>query len=88
MYQYDQRPNTQLDAEVQETLRRLRELEYAVLVGRNNCGKAFLLKSLTQQWGQSASYLGPARYQNFDLLGYYTPTKPLESKVRYVIMAA
>jgi predicted ATP-dependent endonuclease of OLD family len=75
MYQYDQRPNTQLDAEAQETLRRLRELEYAVLVGRNNCGKSFLLKSLTQQWGQSASYLGPARYQNFNLLGYYTPNR-------------
>lgn len=75
MYQYDQRPNTQLDAEAQETLRRLRELEYAVLVGRNNCGKSFLLKSLTQQWGQSAAYLGPARYQNFNLLSYYTPNR-------------
>lgn len=75
MYQYDQRPNTHLNAESQETLRRLRELEYAVLVGRNNCGKSFLLKSLTQQWGQSASYLGPARYQNFNLLGYYTPNR-------------
>lgn len=75
MYQYDQRPNTQLDADAQETLKRLRELEYAVLVGRNNCGKSFLLKSLTQQWGQSTSYLGPARYQNFNLLGYYTPNR-------------
>jgi predicted ATP-dependent endonuclease of OLD family len=75
MYQYDQRPNTQLDAESQVTLTHLRELEYAVLVGRNNCGKSFLLKSLTQQWGQSASYLGPARYQNFNLLGYYTPNR-------------
>lgn len=75
MYQYDQRPNTQLDAESQETLKRLRELEYAVLVGRNNCGKSFLLKSLTQQWGQSASYLGPARYQNFNVLGNYTPNR-------------
>ncbi|MCM3565450.1 ATP-dependent nuclease [Hydrogenophaga intermedia] len=75
MYQYDQRPNTQLDAESHDTLRRIRELEYAVLVGRNNCGKSFLLKSLTQQWGQSASYLGPARYQNFNLLGYYTPNR-------------
>lgn len=75
MYQYDQRPNTQMDTESQETLRRLRELEYAVLIGRNNCGKSFLLKSLTQQWGQSASYLGPARYQNFNLLGHYTPNR-------------
>lgn len=75
MYQYDQKPNTQLDAESQDALRQIREREYAVLVGRNNCGKSFLLKSLTQQWGQSASYLGPARYQNFNLLGYYTPNR-------------
>lgn len=75
MYHYDQRPNTQLDAESQDALRRIRDFEYAVLVGRNNCGKSFLLKSLTQQWGQSASYLGPARYQNFNLLGYSTPKR-------------
>jgi ABC-type uncharacterized transport system ATPase subunit len=75
MYHYDQRPNTQLDAASQDALRRIRDLEYAVLVGRNNCGKSFLLKSLTQQWGQNASYLGPARYQNFNLLGYYTPNR-------------
>jgi hypothetical protein len=30
---------------------------------------------MTTQWGQSASYLGPARYQNFNLLGYYTPDR-------------
>jgi len=75
MYQYDQRPNTRLDNESQASLQRIRDSEYAVLVGRNNCGKSFLLKSLTQQWGQSASYLGPARYQNFNLLGYYTPNR-------------
>ena len=56
-------------------LQRIRDSEYAVLVGRNNCGKSFLLKSLTQQWGQSASFLGPARYQNFNLLGYYAPNR-------------
>lgn len=75
MYRYDQRPNTRLDAESQSALERIRDSEYAVLVGRNNCGKSFLLKSLTQQWGQSASFLGPARYQNFNLLGYYTPNR-------------
>jgi AAA15 family ATPase/GTPase len=80
MYQYGQRPNTQITTESQEILRRIRDSEYSVLVGRNNCGKSFLLKSLTQQWGQSASFLGPARYQNFNLLGYYTPNRNRQSE--------
>jgi predicted ATPase len=75
MYRYDQKPGTRFTDESNETLRKIRDCEYAVLVGRNNCGKSFLLKTLTQQWGQNASYLGPARYQNFNLLGHYTPNK-------------
>lgn len=75
MYQYDQKPGTHFTNESAEVLQKIRESEYSVLVGRNNCGKSFLLKSLTQQWGQNASYLGPARYQNFNLLGYYTPNR-------------
>lgn len=75
MYQYDQRPSTHFTETAQVELTKIRECEYAVLVGRNNCGKSFLLKTLTQQWGQAASYLGPARYQNFNLLGYFTPNK-------------
>lgn len=75
MYLYDQKPGTHFSDASTATLQRIRESEYAVLVGRNNCGKSFLLKSLTQQWGQNASYLGPARYQNFNLLGYYTPNR-------------
>jgi ABC-type uncharacterized transport system ATPase subunit len=75
MYQYDQRPNTQITQASQEILQRIRDSEYSVLVGRNTRGKSFLLKSLTQQWGQSASFLGPARYQNFNLLGSYTPNR-------------
>lgn len=75
MYQYDQRPNTRFTEQAQTIITQIRESEYSVLVGRNNCGKSFLLKTLTQQWGQTASYLGPARYQNFNLLGYYTPNR-------------
>lgn len=75
MYLYDQKPGTRFSDTSTAALQRIRESEYAVLVGRNNCGKSFLLKSLTQQWGQNASYLGPARYQNFNLLGYYTPNR-------------
>lgn len=75
MYLYDQKPGTRFADASAATLQTIRESEYSVLVGRNNCGKSFLLKSLTQQWGQGASYLGPARYQNFNLLGYYTPNR-------------
>lgn len=80
MYQYDQRPSTRFTESAQVSLARIRESEYAVLVGRNNCGKSFLLKTLTQQWGPTASYLGPARYQNFNLLGYYTPNRDRQSQ--------
>lgn len=75
MYQYDQRPSTSFTESAQALIAKIRESEYAVLVGRNNCGKSFLLKTLTQQWGATASYLGPARYQNFNLLGYFTPNR-------------
>lgn len=75
MYQYDQRPGTKITDSSQDALQQLRESEYSVLVGRNNCGKSFLLKTLTSQWGAKASYLGPARYQNFNLLGYFTPNR-------------
>jgi predicted ATPase len=75
MYQYDQKPGTHLSDESASALQQIHDSEYSVLVGRNNCGKSFLLKTLTQQWGKNASYLGPARYQNFNLLGYYTPNR-------------
>lgn len=75
MYQYDQKPGTRLSEESASALQQIHDSEYSVLVGRNNCGKSFLLKTLTQQWGKNASYLGPARYQNFNLLGYYTPNR-------------
>lgn len=75
VYQYDQKPNTQISEDSQPAIEAIRASEYSVLVGRNNCGKSFLLKTLTQHWGANASYLGPARYQNFNLLGYYTPNR-------------
>lgn len=75
MYLYDQKPNTQFSEASQATLQAIRESEYAVLVGRNNCGKSYILKTLAQQWGAKASFVGPARYQNFNVLGYYTPNR-------------
>ncbi len=73
MYQYDQRPNTQFTDESTLAFDSIRNSEYAVLVGRNNCGKSYLLKTLTQRWGVRSTYIGPARYQNFNVLGLYTP---------------
>lgn len=73
MYHYNQKPGTHFTNETMAVLQKIRESEYSVLVGRNNCGKSFLLKTLTEQWGRNASYLGPARYQNFNLLGFHTP---------------
>jgi predicted ATP-dependent endonuclease of OLD family len=75
MYLYDQKPNTHFTSESTAVVEKIRQSEYAVLVGRNNCGKSFLLKSLTQSCGLKASYLGPSRYQNFNVLGYYTPNR-------------
>lgn len=74
MHKYDQRPGTGFSEGTQATLAAIREAEYAVLVGRNNCGKSFVLKTITTEVGQDGSYLGPARYQNFHLLGHHTPT--------------
>lgn len=75
MYLFDQKPNTRVSDISRGAVDMIRDSEYAVLVGRNNCGKSFLLKTLTQEWGNNAAYLGPARYQNFNLLGYYTPNR-------------
>lgn len=75
MYLYDQKPNTQFSDDARKSIEAIRESEYSVLVGRNNCGKSFLLKSLAREWGAKASYIGPARYQNFNVLGSYAPNR-------------
>ena len=75
MYSYDQKPNTQFSEDAKNSIQAIRESEYSVLVGRNNCGKSFLLKNLAQQWGIKASYIGPSRYQNFNVLGSYAPNR-------------
>ncbi len=75
MYEFDQKPATHFSGDAEKSLKSIRGSEYAVLVGRNNCGKSFLLKTLAQRWGKNASYLGPARYQNFHVLSHYTPNR-------------
>ena len=75
IYRYDERPKTTIKNTGSINVRDLKDAKYAVLVGRNNSGKSFALKALTWHWGNVASYLGPGRYQNFNLLTHYTPTE-------------
>lgn len=75
MYQYDQKPATRFSDAALPLAQQIKTSEYSVLVGKNNCGKSFILKQLTQEIGPNASYLGPARYQNFNLLGFFTPNR-------------
>jgi energy-coupling factor transporter ATP-binding protein EcfA2 len=73
MYQHDQKPNTTLSTEARALLGNVKNNEFVVLCGRNNCGKSYLLKLMTQAVGETASFLGPARYQNFNMLTPYAP---------------
>lgn len=75
MYSYDQKPSTHFSDVAVKLTQQIKSSEYSVLVGRNNCGKSFILKQLTQEIGPNSSYLGPARYQNFNLLGFFTPNR-------------
>ena len=72
-YKYNQTPATILSQEANQILSQIQNNKYAVLCGRNNCGKSYLLKLITQSIGETASYLGPARYQNFSTLSPYSP---------------
>ncbi len=75
MYQYDQKPATHLTDESVPICQHIKSSEYSVLVGKNNCGKSFVLKQLTQEIGKNASFIGPARYQNFNLLSFFAPNQ-------------
>lgn len=75
MYQFDQDPSTNIDPESKVLLEEIRNSEYAVLVGRNNSGKSFLLKEMTVSWGAEVYFIGPMRYQNFNILGQFSPSR-------------
>jgi predicted ATP-dependent endonuclease of OLD family len=80
IYKYRDRPKTEFTENAKLAIDEIKSAELSVLVGRNNSGKSFLLKSLALELGKQASYLGPARYQNFNLLGYYTPNPEIDQK--------
>lgn len=82
MYLYDQKPSTQFTKNAESFMEQISSSEYIVLCGRNNCGKSYLLKTITQRLGERASYLGPARYQNFSVLGSYAPNRNQRRRTR------
>lgn len=73
MYKYDEKPATEFSDSAENIVDGISEKEYAVLCGRNNCGKSFTLKVIRANLGENASFLGPARYQNFNMLTPYSP---------------
>lgn len=73
MYLYDQKPNTKLSSETNQLLNSITNHDTAVLCGRNNSGKSYLLKLMRQKIGVKASFLGPQRYNNFNMLTPYSP---------------
>lgn len=79
-YKYDERPAVVFSADAQRFMNEAPNRVLSVLCGRNNCGKSFVLKSLAEQIGDKASYLGPARYQNFQYLTSYQPQKQKRSQ--------
>ena len=56
-------------------MERLKTEPISVLCGRNNSGKSFVLRRILEDHDRTASYLGPARYQNFTVLSPFGPNK-------------
>ncbi|RMG81835.1 MAG: ATP-binding protein [Chloroflexi bacterium] len=73
MPKFDQPPPTTISASSQSAFTTLKSCNTAILCGRNNSGKSFVLRKLIQEIGDSASYLGAARYNNFTHLSAFNP---------------
>ena len=74
------KPNTKLSSNSQDEYMAIKECEVAVVCGRNNSGKSFLLKQIHNDLGKKTLYLGPSRYFNFNILPQLEST---ESKDRH-----
>lgn len=75
MADYETPPPTSISASSQDLFLEIQSAPLAILCGRNNSGKSFVLRKLLEKLGRQASYLGPARYQNFNVLAPYGPQK-------------
>src|SRR6056297_1174374 len=79
-YGFDQPPATQIAANSQAVYEEVKSLNFACLIGPNNSGKSFVLKRITEELGGRGTYLGPARYSNFNTLTPYKPQKGRKQK--------
>ena len=79
-YGFDERPKTVIEYEKEKIAEQLKSGPYSCVIGPNNTGKSFLLKSLVIELGETATYLGPARYNNFNSLSPYAPQPSRRSK--------
>jgi len=75
MTDYSATPPTKIATSSEAAYAAIRTAPLSVLCGRNNSGKSFLLRKLVQDIGQTASYLGPARYFNFNVLAAFSPRR-------------
>src|SRR5205809_4669745 len=73
MTDYKTRPPTAIHQDSAATYQWLRTTPLAILCGRNNTGKTYVLRRLIEDVGIKASYLGPARFANFNLLTPFSP---------------
>lgn len=72
-YNFDQKPNTVVEYAETGLLEEIKAGPYACLIGPNNAGKSYVLKTILLEVGVKAVYLGPARYNNFNALSPYAP---------------
>lgn len=75
MASFETPPPTELTPEAAAYIAEMASQDLVVLCGRNNSGKSFVLRRLLHQLGPDASYLGPARYNNFNTLAPYGPQR-------------
>lgn len=73
------KPKTKLSSSSKDDYKAIMECEVAVICGRNNSGKSFLLKKIHNDLGNKTMYLGPSRYFNFNILPQLESTEAKES---------
>ncbi len=82
VFQFDEKPVVGLSQTTEKFLSEAETYSLSVLCGRNNCGKSYILKTLAERIGEAASYLGPARYQNFTILAPYQPQRGRKRRIQ------
>jgi predicted ATPase len=78
-YNYNQRPSTTVPESV---LKELKGKTYAALIGKNNCGKSYILKTLAIQLGRIAKFIGPSRFGTVYVLANHDPSNAFRENER------